>query len=123
MIAMTTKKYPIRTIEKDSGVLPDVVAERVVEIANHLLGSEFDEREIGYYAGYLVTTAEQVYQSSEQFRKKLRSEARGGNAGRDHLYAFMQHWLSSKLLKDSGNRPEWRKKLVDSGFSMGKWLG
>ena len=44
----------------------------------------------------LVKKAEAVYTSNGSFQKKLRAK---GNAGRDWLYAFMQHWLAAELKK------------------------
>lgn len=118
------KKKSFRTIGEDTAIMPDLIAEAVVEIANRLLGGSspdgvFDERDIGIYIGRLAEQAETLYASNTDFRKKIRSNANHGNAGRDYLYAFMQHWLASRLLKDSGNRPEWHRALVDSGFSVG----
>lgn len=113
---MPSEKMP-RSIGQDTGIVPDVVAESVVEKAFKLIHETPDEREIGYYAGRLVEQAETLYHINPTFRRKIRSR---GDAGRDALYSYMQHWISSRLLQDSGNRSDWRRALVDSGFSMGR---
>jgi len=109
------KKTP-RSIGLDTVIMPDVIAESVVEQAERLANLGLSERDLGYYAGRLVEQAETLYQTNPDFRKKVQA---GGNRGRDHLHAFMQHWISSLFIKDTGNRPDVRKALIDSGFSMG----
>jgi hypothetical protein len=117
---MPRKTTTVQSIGLDTGIMPDMVAESVVEKAAVLLDAGFSERDVGYYAGRLVEQAETLYLNNPDFRKKIRSERDGGNAGRDSLYAFMQHWLSARLLKESANRADWRRILVDSGFSVGR---
>lgn len=108
----------IKTIEEDTGILVEIAAEAVVRQAENLLELDLEEPLlIEYLRGY----AEALYQASPSFQKKVRSNADHGNRGRDNLYAFMQHWLSSRILKDNQNDPSVRRALVDSGFSMGRW--
>jgi hypothetical protein len=113
-------KKTVRSIDEDTGIIPAAAAETVVEKAARLTGMDsVTDREIGFYVGRLVETAETLYRTNLAFRKKLQAS---GNKGRDHLYAFMQHWISSMFLKDSGNDQKVRRALIDSGFSMGRDL-
>jgi hypothetical protein len=112
--ARNEKSYDI---EADTSIMPDVLAEAVCEAAAHLLDAPDvarDERLIKY----LVDYANNVYSHNPRFRKKVRSEANQGNAGRDYLYMYMCHWISGEL----GKRGHSRRLLVDSGFSMGHLL-
>ena len=106
-----------KSIEEATSIIPDVVAESVVEKAAALLDTQLD---IPTLSGYLVGHAESTYAANPSFRKKINSGANGGNAGRDNLYIYMQHWLSSKLLRDSNRNPRFQEILVQSGFSMGR---
>ena len=112
------KTKPHTTIENDTGIVVVIAAEAVVQKAADLLGRGLPTDVL---AAYLVGHAEAIYQASPSFRKKVRSNADHGNRGRDNLYAFMQHWLSSKIVRESDNSPAVRRALVDSGFSMGAW--
>lgn len=66
----------------------------------------------------LVKRARDTYTANERFAKKIRSEANHGNAGRDHLYAFMRHWLSGELIR---RHPSIGRQLPDD-FKMGREL-
>lgn len=112
------KTKPIGTIEDDTGIVVEIAAEAVVNKAADLLGRDLPADVL---AAYLAGHAEATYQASPSFRKKVRSNADHGNRGRDLLYAFMQHWLSSKLVRESDGNPAVRRALVDSGFSSGAW--
>lgn len=111
-----SRERPPRSIGLDTSIMTDIVAESVTEKANRLANLDLNERELGYYAGRLVEQAEVLYHSNEGFRSKVREH---GSKGRDYLYAFMQHWITSLLLKDTSNRADIRHALIDSGFSMG----
>ena len=114
---MTKRKSTIRTIEEDTGILTIAMAEIVVEKAARLVSNEgFGSQDLYFYVGRLTECAETQYHSNPTFQKKVQGS---GNKGRDYLYAFMQHWISSMLLKNS---PAVRRALVGSGFSMGKDL-
>jgi hypothetical protein len=106
------------TIEQDTGIVTIVLAETVVERAAMLLGHPVNALEL---AGYLVGHADAIYEANAKFRREIQSEADHGNRGRDILFAYMQHWVSSKILRDTENAPSTRRALVDSGFSMGRW--
>jgi hypothetical protein len=107
-----------RSIEEDTGIMTMVLAETVVERAAKLLDHAVNTQEI---SGYLVGHADAVYEANAKFRKAIQSEADHGNRGRDTLFAYMQHWVSSKILRDTENAPSVRAALVDSGFSTGRW--
>jgi hypothetical protein len=115
----TLASYGIKTgkrhfdIEADTSILVDVVAESVCDEASRLLGDPIDTE---HMIEYLVDHAQQIYEHNPTFRKNIRSEANHGNAGRDHLYTYMRHWLTSELVKQVHDR----RKLIDSGFSMGE---
>jgi hypothetical protein len=105
-------------IESDTSIIPDSLAETVLEDAARLLGRPLDD-ERRRLIDHLVERAEHFHTGNPKFRKNVRSEADHGNAGRDYLYGYMCHWISSELLKAHPSRRT-RKMLVDSGFSMGR---
>jgi hypothetical protein len=86
----------MRTIEQDTPILPFIVAESVIGKAEQLTNKSIPVAAVDY----LVERAEQVYRHNKTFAKKIRAS---GNAGRDHLYVFMEHWLAAYLKK---NDPE-----------------
>lgn len=111
-------------IEHDTGIMVNVVGDTVIQQASLLLNIDLRSTQhdlIGWMTGY----AEAVYANNPHFRKKIRSNANGGNAGRDWLYSFMQHWLSAEILRRCGNgeKSQIRNALVSSGFSMGRYEG
>lgn len=112
------RKTTHRSIEEDTGIVTIVLAETVVERAVQLLGHSLNVQEL---SGYLVGHADAVYEANSKFRREIQSEADHGNRGRDTLFTYMQHWISSKILRDTNNAPSVRRSLVDSGFSMGRW--
>lgn len=114
---MPKKTQSPHSIEDDTGIVTMVLAEAVVEKAAALLGPAINNQEL---SGYLVGHADAVYETNPRFRKEIQSEADHGNSGRDTLFAYMQHWVSSKILRDTENAPSVRASLVDSGFSTGR---
>jgi hypothetical protein len=113
---MPSKK---KSIEEATSILSYAVAESVVSEASYLLKLDLP-RDL---AEWLVGYAEAIYANSKNFRKKINSNANHGNAGRDYLYAFMKHWLSSEILKRSKSDddcPRIRKILETSGFVVGR---
>jgi hypothetical protein len=110
------------SIEEDTSISPDAVAGRVVEEANFLLKRNIEEEVRADLYGYLIGYAEAVYANNPGFRKKIKSEANGGDAGRDCLYSYMRHWLSAELLKacHSDDVSKIRRILESSGFSVGR---
>ena len=110
-----SRKEKSYDIEADTSIMPDMLAETVCEDAARLLDiPAVDERLVGYLVDYANT----VYSHNPRFRKKVRSEANHGNAGRDYLYMYMCHWIAGELVKKGASR----HLLVDSGFSLGKLL-
>lgn len=77
-------------IERDTPILPHVVAEAVWEEASTWLGARLPRA----WIGELATRAETVYARNARFRRRLRS---GGSEGRDWLWAFTRHWLAALL--------------------------
>ena len=109
-----------RGIEADTNILPDVVAETVVNMASKLLDINLPYDLTTWLVGY----AEAAYLNNKEIRKKIRSNADRGNAGRDWLYSFMEHWLSSEILRRCGHDndfPRIRGVLETSGFTMGHY--
>ena len=101
-------------IEKDTQIIPWIMAEGVVDAAQAITGESIKN----YHAAekYLTEHAEAVYAHNVTFRKKVQSEADHGNAGRDHLYAFMQHWLAAWLRKHDSKV----FKKLPHGFAVGR---
>lgn len=116
----TTKT--LRSIQEDTSIIPEAVAEGVVDEANGLLDMNIEEDIRADIVGYLSGYAEAVYAHNPGFRKKVRSEAAEGNAGRDYLYSYMRHWITSELLKSChvDDVSKIRRILDSTGFSMGR---
>lgn len=85
-----------QSIEKDTPIMPYVVAVSVIEEAERILKQEIPHR--GVYSVYLMERAEEVYANNERMRKLIRAK---GNKGRDILYAFMRHWLVGELFRQN----------------------
>ena len=105
------------TIEEKTGIIPEAVAEGVIEKASSILGVTLDDSSL---VGYLTGCAEATFKANPKFRRRVCSIAEDGNRGRDYLWGYRQHWLSSKLLRDNHDSPRMRHLLVDSGFSTNK---
>lgn len=87
------------TIEDDTPIMPDLIAEEVAMDAFIHDGripspSEWQEisGKIEKLTNYLVEKADKSYKESAFFRKKMNAR---GNAGRDALYAYMRNWVNS----------------------------
>ena len=87
---------PIRRIDEETAILPNVIAESVVAeldlylLCTHKRGLIDHPR----YAQILIDRAERIYKA----RPDLRSRFRKNNTfGRDWLYCFMRHWLTAEL--------------------------
>lgn len=110
------------TIEGDTGIMLDVVSDAVIQQASHVLDIDLRTTQpnlMGWMTGYAAA----VYANNPKFRKKIQSNANRGNAGRDWLYSFMQHWLSAEILRRCGKGEKFkiRNVLVSSGFSTGRY--
>ena len=84
----------MKTITDDvPALLPHIIADSVcAEVYGHV-GVELDRS----VSDMLADRADAVYAANPRWSKKVRSEADGGNAGRDFLYMFMRHWVSGHL--------------------------
>ena len=111
-----------RSIEEDTGIIPEAVVDGVISEVNKLLHMNVEENIRSDIYGYLTGYAEAVYANNPTFRKKIRSLANGGNAGRDYLYSYMRHWITGELLKacPADERPGIQRLLDSTGFSMGQ---
>lgn len=96
-VAERRKGKKIGKIEDDTAIMPWIVADAVIREAEQHVGEQLPMDE---YAERLSNDAQAIYENNESFRKKIRSEADDGRAGRDNLYMYMRHWLSSMILKD-----------------------
>lgn len=58
---------------------------------------------------WLVTFANFQFHTNIQFRKGVLRKTNGGNAGRDYLYAFMNHWVKGKMWENNPLRDDMLK--------------
>lgn len=79
-------------IENDTPLLPDVIAEAVARECCALTESDKPAK----FAPMLAKRAQTIYDCNTAFRAGVR---RSGERGRDYLYAFMRHWISSEVRK------------------------
>ena len=77
-------------IERDTVILPWVVAESVWQEACTYLNTELPRE----WVRRLAIRAEVHYQRNAQFRACIRGR---GNTGRDYLWAFNRHWLAALI--------------------------
>jgi hypothetical protein len=91
-----------RLIEDDTPILPELVAESVVDEATRLAPDHADKllSRRAELAAALTARANAVYEADHDsaWSKSIRG---GGNRGRDTLYAFMRHWLAGDLKRNS----------------------
>lgn len=107
-----------KSIEKDTPILPDVVAKTIIEDVRHFTGRRFARE--GMYLQALVERAAGLYLHSPSFRKKIRG---AGNSGRDYLYTFMRHWYAGILLdNESIAVHQLRQAGVWNDFANGRAL-
>lgn len=93
-----------KTIEQDTGLMVDLIAETVVDQVVAFLGNNGHEPEADRLhkhkdslTKYLREHAETCYTHNEDFAKAIRSKKNQGNYGRDTLYVFMRHWLAAEM--------------------------
>jgi hypothetical protein len=98
-------------LERDTLLMPDAIAESVVQEAERFLKADLPAD----FAGRLAAKAHHLYPRHKHFHKVLN---RPGNRGRDNLYMFMRHWTAGWLRRE---RPALYKKLPYS-FGMGQRL-
>jgi hypothetical protein len=98
-------------LERDTGLMPWIVAETVCEEVGCFFDLELPSR----YPLWLDVMAEHYYARDEEFRREMRA---GGNRGRDSLYAFMRHWINALFFHE---RPDLECCLPPE-FSIGRPL-
>lgn len=99
-------------LERDTLLMPEAIAESVVQEAERFLGVELPEG----YAERLAAKAYYLYPRHKQFHKILN---RPGNKGRNNLYVYMRHWVAGWLRKE---RSPLFKRLPWS-YSLGQPTG
>lgn len=90
-------------IEKNTPILPFVVADNVIQqwvgylesVGQFYLGVDLNERSDAT-AEYLVARAETAYRGNKTFKSRIHGR---GDAGRDTLYAFMHHWMMGQMIR------------------------
>jgi hypothetical protein len=88
----------VKTISEETVILPVVVADAVIgELALYLHKKGIELKTNDDLADKLADKAEHCYAKNPSFRKRIKSQANQGCAGRDWLYAFMRHWLSAEF--------------------------
>ena len=93
--------HSLAHIEDKTSILPHVVGRTVAERRG--LGPEETEK----FAQHVADRTVHLYNHNPTFKKKLHG---AGDKGRDHLYAFANHWLDAKShLKEE-------KKQIGSNF-------
>jgi hypothetical protein len=75
-------------LERDTLLMPEAIAESVVQEAERFLKAELPEG----FARWLAKKAHHLYPRHRHFRKTLNG---AGNLGRDSLYMYMRHWTAS----------------------------
>ncbi len=98
-------------LERDTLLMPDVIAETVVQEAERFLKAGLPAD----YPQRLAARAHYLYPRHRHFHQGLN---RPGNRGRENLYMFMRHWTAGWLRRE---RNPLHKKLPWS-FGMGQRL-
>lgn len=98
-------------LERDTLLMPDAIAESVVQEVERFLNARLRED----FAERLAGKAHHLYPRHAHFKKMLN---RPGNRGRDNLYMYMRHWTASWLKRE---RPALHKRLPWS-YAQGQRL-
>ena len=77
-------------IERDTLIIPEVVARAVCEEASVWLSEELPRE----WIRRLAVRADVIYFHNPRFRQAIR---RKGYAGRDYLWMFTRHWLATMI--------------------------
>ncbi len=93
------KPFDFQAFEESTSIVPQAVAEGVVDKAARLFGLPIDygDRYHTELAVFLVETLVRTIEHNPQFERRFHRKGRGGL---DLLWAFMQHWLVSALNKE-----------------------
>src|SRR6266446_9608542 len=78
-------------LERETMLTPYVIAEIVCREGRHHVASDVPMR----YETWLVRRTRQLYATNNGFNRRLRSAA-----GRECLYAFLRHWIASRLTRE-----------------------
>jgi hypothetical protein len=106
-------KLANKTIEESTPIIPVAMAESVVNKAARLLDEDLQNTN---FAEILASHAETIFKHNPDFRKKVKA-----NNGREYLWNFMQHWLTSELMKSGRyDKHKLRRVLIQGGFSLGR---
>ena len=98
-------------LERDTLLMPDAVAESVVQETERFLQAELPAN----FAERLAAKAHHLYPRHKHFHKMLNRPA---NLGRNNLYVYMRHWTAGWLKRE---RYALYKKLPWS-FALGRQL-
>ncbi len=79
--------------ERDTLLMPDAIAESVVQEAERFLKAELPRD----FAERLAAEAHYLYPRHKHFHQGMN---RPGNGGRDTLYMFMRHWTAGWLHRE-----------------------
>ena len=94
----------IKTIHQTiPALLPWLIAETLLEKEGYAIYGEVQMKEM---VSGLVARANFHFNTNENFKKNILSKAKGGNAGRDYLYTFMNHWIEAKYWERYGFLPD-----------------
>ncbi len=99
------------SLERDTLLMPDAIAESVVQEAERFLKADLPPD----FAQRLAAKAFYLYPRHKHFHKTLN---RPGNRGRNTLYVYMRHWTAGWLHRE---RPHLYKRLP-RGYSLGHAL-
>lgn len=98
-------------LERDTLLMPDAIAESVVQEAERFLKTDLPAD----FAERLAAKAHHLYPRHQHFHKVLNGP---GNRGRDSLYMYMRHWTCGWLRRE---RPALHK-LLPQDYALGKRL-
>jgi hypothetical protein len=84
-------------------LIPYLIAETVLEKA----GIEPTQDIVDWITSFM----NYQFNINEGFRKSVKSKAKGGNYGRDFLYAFIEHWVKGKTWEKHPMTDEMKKYI------------
>jgi hypothetical protein len=80
-------------LERDTLLMPDAIAESVVQEAERFLKAELPAN----FTERLAAKAHYLYPRHRHFKKMLN---RPGNFGRHNIYVYMRHWTAGWLKRE-----------------------